>query len=398
MRIAYLVNIYPSTSQSFIRREIHELESQGFEVERFATRKWDQPLVDEADIAEQNRTRVIQDLGKLQALLLTLQVVVSKPAAFFKALKLVWTMNSKSARSPIVHFLYLVQACVLRRWLAKNPVEHVHVHFATNATEIAMLCHELGGPTYSFMVHGPEEIDRAVVLGMDEKVSRARFVTVITDFCRSQMYRWSPHTEWHKIHIVHCGLDSKYITANPTPPSKNGKLLNIGRICEQKGQLLLMQAAAKLVQQGREFELTVVGDGSMRGELEAFIEKHELGNHVKLVGWQTNAQVQQRLLDCQTMVLPSFAEGLPVVIMESLALQRPVITTYIAGIPELVDEECGWIVPAGAVDATTDAMAASLDATEQELRAMGKVGAKRVRERHDVTVEARKLAELIRGA
>ena len=188
MRIAYLINVYPMTSQSFIRREIQELESQGFEVDRFSARGWDQQVSDPKNQAEKDKTRVLQDVGKGQLLLAAFMVFLTRPLAYSRAKWLSWKMFRSSDRSWFIHVAYLMQACVLLRWLEKNPVEHLHIHFATNATEIAMLCRVLGGPPYSFMVHGPEELDRAVVLGMKEKVSRAKFVTVITDFCRSQMY------------------------------------------------------------------------------------------------------------------------------------------------------------------------------------------------------------------
>lgn len=395
MRIAYLINIYPMTSQSFIRREIRALESQGFEVDRYAARAWDQEVVDPVDKDERDQTRVIQNVGKWQLLLAMLLVFLRHPVAYSRAKLLAWKMFRSSDRGWLIHLAYLGQACVLLRWLTRRPVEHLHVHFATNATEIAMLCRVLGGPPYSFMVHGPEELDRAVVLGMQEKVSRAKFVTVITSFCRSQMYRWCDYGDWNKIHMVHCGLDAKFLGSSASPPVANRRLLNIGRICEQKGQLLLIEAVARLAEEGQQFELTIVGDGPMRGEVEQLIEKHGLQDHVVLAGWQTSQQVHDLLLRCQTMVLPSFAEGLPVVIMESLALQRPVITTYIAGIPELVDEQCGWLVPAGSVDALVMAMRDALEASDDQLAGLGATGAARVRESHDITKEAAKLAALI---
>ena len=178
---------------------------------------------------------------------------------------------------------------------------------------------------------------------------------------------------------------------------QNRKLLNIGRICEQKGQLLLVEAVAKLAEEGERFQLTIVGDGSMRGEVEQLIQTHNLQDHIVLAGWQTSHQVRQHIVDSQALVLPSFAEGLPVVIMESLSLQRPVITTYIAGIPELVDHECGWMVPAGSVEALVDAMRDALHADDEVLKRLGQVGAARVRTRHNIKTEAKKLADLIKS-
>ncbi len=383
-------------SQSFIRREIAELEAQGFEVDRYSARSWDQDVVDPKDIAERDKTTILQDAG-LVGILKAVTICFARPKSFLKAKRLALRMAKSSDRSVFVHIAYLVQACILFRLFAKRPVEHVHVHFATNATDIALLCHELGGPSFSFMVHGPEELDRAVVLNMDEKVSRAAFVTVITEFCRSQIYRWCSHDNWSKIQIVRCGLDADYLDREALPLSANRKFLNIGRICEQKGQLLLIEAAAVLAKAGHKFELTIIGDGPMRPELERMIASKKLSEHVHLAGWQTSEQVRQHLLESQTLVLPSFAEGLPVVILEALALQRPVITTYIAGIPELVDEACGWLVPAGSVEDLASAIGEALELDASSLVELGKVGAQRVKHQHDVRKEAALLGKLLKA-
>ena len=169
--------------------------------------------------------------------------------------------------------------------------------------------------------------------------------------------------------------------------------MSVGRLAEQKGQLLLIDAAARLRERGLEFELVLVGDGPLRVEIEGLIDRLDLRGHVRVTGYLGTAEVRRELEAARAMVLPSFAEGLPVVIMEAMALGRPVISTYVAGIPELVEPgRNGWLVPAGAIDPLVEAMAEALAADPAELEAMGRAGAARVAERHDAAAEARTLA------
>ena len=395
MKIGYLINQYPQSSQSFIRREIAALESLGVSVERFTVRRWDQKLVDPGDIAEQERTRVVLDVGGMGLLKALFRVLFTQPGAFFQALKLTMRCARRGDRGLLLHLIYLMEACVLVKWFAAAKVEHVHAHFGTNSTTVAMLCRALGGPTYSFTCHGPEEFDKPEFLKLGLKIERASFVVAVSEFGRSQLYRWCGHEHWSKIHVVHCGVDAGFLTAPKVPIGTTRKLVCIGRLAEQKGQLLLVQAAAQLAREGEDFELVLVGDGVMRGEIEKLISTHQLQGKVRIAGWMSNDQVRQQLLESRAMVLPSFAEGLPVVCMEALALRRPVISTYVAGIPELVEPGvCGWLVPAGAVGPLADAMRSALRADHQRLEAMGDSGAQRVALHHDANIEAARLRDL----
>src|SRR5690606_24532721 len=213
--------------------------------------------------------------------------------------------------------------------------------FGTNSATLALLCHQLGGPSYSFTSHGPEEYDHPVALGLPEKIKHAKFAIAITHFGRSQLMRWCHAQQWHTLHVVRCGVDRSWLLGTTPPNAGSTRLLNIGRLSEQKGQVLLVEAAAILARD-HEFELRLVGDGELRPVLERRIAELELQQRVKLLGWADSDLIRKELDACRAMVLPSFAEGLPVVIMEALARERPVVSTYVAGIPELVDDGCGW--------------------------------------------------------
>jgi colanic acid/amylovoran biosynthesis glycosyltransferase len=396
VRLAYLINQYPQPSQSFIRREIAALERLGLEVERFTVRPArETELVDEADRAERSRTRSILDVGSAAMGLVIVATVLTHPLRFLHALKLALQVGWRSDRGPLIHLVYLAEACVLRRWLAQQKIRHVHAHFGTNSTTVAMLCHELGGPAYSFTAHGPEEFDRATSIALGEKVARAKFVVSISEFGRSQLYRWCEHRHWSKIHVVRCGLDDVFLNYS-APAAKGARLVCVGRLSEQKGQLLLIEAAAQLARDGTNFELVLIGDGPMREAIQQLIDRHELNGRVTIAGWMSNAQVRQQMIEARAVVLPSFAEGLPVVLMEALAMRRPVISTFVAGIPELVESgENGWLVPAGDIEALVDAMKRALEATPAELARMGDAGAEKARRLHNANVEAGKLAELL---
>jgi colanic acid/amylovoran biosynthesis glycosyltransferase len=395
MRIAYLVNQYPKVSHSFIRREILGLESQGVEVVRFSIRSLATELVDDADKIELGRTRQILDVGIVGLLWAVFSTVLTRPARFWQALRLALTVGWGSERGTILHLAYLAEACVLRDWLAQQDIAHIHAHFGTNSTTVAMLCRVLGGISYSFTVHGPEEFDKVQAIALSEKIDRAAFVVAISSYGKSQLYRWCPYAQWSKIHVVRCGVDRDFLNAPSIPLPETPQLVCVGRLSEQKGHALLIEAAARLAAEGRSFKLVLVGDGPLRSAIETEIARCNLQNHIEITGWASNDAVRQFILASRALVLPSFAEGLPVVIMEALALGRPVIGTYVAGIPELVEPGvCGWLVPAGSVTDLTAAMRTVLALPSDRLTQMGAAGTQRIAERHDVLKETEHLAQL----
>ena len=400
MKIAYLVNQYPKVSHTFIRREILALERQGVSVARFALRGWDADVKGAEDLAEREKTRHILREGLATLLGRAVRRSLANPARAWTALRAAWQMSRQAERSWPYHLMYFVEACTLADWLEQEGVEHVHAHFGTNSTEVAQLAHLLGGPRYSFTVHGPEEFDKPRFLHLTRKIHDAAFVVAISSYGRSQLWRWLPGEEWHKVSVVHCALEGNFfqapasVTAQPAP-----RLVNVGRLCAQKGQLLLVEAAALLKQDGVSFELVLAGDGEMRDAIEAAIVRHGLGNSVRITGWVDSATVRREMLEARALVLPSFAEGLPVVIMEAMAVGRPVVTTRIAGIPELVREGVdGWLVPPGDIVELKRAMKECLQASPERLLEMGRAANERVRARHDADVEAAKLKTLFEAA
>ena len=393
MKIAYLINQYPAVSHSFIRREIKALSDEKLEIWRFSIRP-SAELVDRADQLELERTKFILGVGIVGLLQALLHTAIARPRRFLMAARLAIKIGWHKDRGILVHLAYLAEACVLLKWVIDANIEHIHAHFAFNPTAVAMLCNVLGDIPYSFTVHGPESIDRAVVLSLEEKIKRASFVAAISSYCQSQLYRWCDRQYWSKIHIVHCGLDKPFFEQQITPVPETNQLVCVGRLNEQKGHLILLEAARKLALAGIDFRLVLVGDGELRSQVESLIAQFNLHDRITITGWANSEQVRQHIINSRAMVLPSFAEGLPVVIMEALALGRPVVSTYIAGIPELVKADCGWLVPSGSVEALAETMSQVLQLPTDKLSQMGQMGAKKVALQHDVAIEARKLAAL----
>ena len=398
MKISYLINQYPKVSHSFIRREILALERQGFHVQRIALRGWNEAVVDAEDITEQKITQYVLAQGVISLLIAALKVLFSAPARFFVALIIALKMARVSEKPLPYHLIYLAEACKMLPWLKSHHSQHLHAHFGTNSAEIAMLAGVLAQLPYSFTVHGPEEFDKPQALGLNITIHHAKFVVAISAFGRSQLYRWANFADWHKIKIVHCGLEEKFYNVPAKPIAETPRLVCVGRLCEQKGQMLLLEAAKNLHDVGLDFELILAGDGEMRAEIESLIAQYQLQDKVKITGWISSDEVRNHILSAQALVLPSFAEGLPVVIMEAMSLKRPVISTYIAGIPELlIPGENGWLCVAGDVEDLSKAMREALTMPLESLQKMGNAAYMRVIARHNVDTEAAKLAEHIKA-
>lgn len=396
-KIAYFVNQYPMVSHSFIRREILAVERQGFEVLRIALRGWNGKLIDAQDIEERRRTRYVLQAGALPLLVALAKTLLASPGRFLSALALAVRMGRRADRPLPYHLLYLAEACRMLPWLRNFGAMHLHAHFCSNSAEIAMLVRALGGPRYSFTVHGTAEFDKLDFLGIEEKVDRAAFVVSVSSFGRSQLYRRIKHAQWPKISVIHCGLEPAFHDGEPTPPSATPSLICVGRLSAEKGQLLLVEAAARLAAKGIQFNLVLAGDGEMRGQIEALSMRHGLKSRVRITGWISSAQVRDEILAAHGLVLPSFSEGLPVVIMEAMALRRPVLATCVGGIPELVQPgRHGWLFPAGSVDELAAAMEAFFSMSPDALHEMGEAAHLRVVARHSIDAEAEKLAELFR--
>src|SRR5262245_43780151 len=234
-RVAYLVNQYPKVSHTFIRREIAALERQGIEVQRISLHGWGDVLADDEDQRERSRTRYVLQAGYGGLLAAAARMLLTRPGRFLSALALAFRMSRQSERPLPYHLAYLAEACRMVPWMEAFGARHLHAHFGTNSAEIAMLARTLGGPSYSFTVHGTEVFDKPQFLGIDEKVNRASFVVATSSYGRGQIYRWSGHAQWPKVKLVHCGLEPAFHDAAPPAPAAVPRIVCVGRLSEEKG-------------------------------------------------------------------------------------------------------------------------------------------------------------------
>ena len=396
MKLSYLTTKYPSVSHTFIRRELREIERRGHSVLRLAIRKTDAILADPLDQEEELKTIHCLALPAWHHVKSLVLCLISRPVHFFSAFYTTINMGRRSNRGILRHIAYLIEACTLLTIIRKHDIQHVHTHFGTNSTAVARLIRRLGGPGYSFTVHGPDEFDAPVALDLRGKISEATFVVAITDYCSAQLMRWSNYTDWEKIHVVHCMVgDDFFSNAEPVPPDSN-TFVCIGRLATQKAHVILIEAFQKLIASGRDAKLILVGDGELRPVIEEKIKAYALEDYVHITGYVSDQEVRRYIKMSRALVLPSFAEGLPMVIMESFAVGRPVITTYIAGIPELVEpNKNGWLVPAGNVTKLTDAMIDALDTPIDRLSEMAEMGRNSTFQQHYTTTVGDHLENLL---
>jgi colanic acid/amylovoran biosynthesis glycosyltransferase len=397
MKLAYFINGYPKISHTFIRREIEALEQQGAEVMRVALRPNAEAMIDPADQAEEARTQYILGRGWTGAILIAAKAALRNPLAALQLLFTALGLGFKSQRGAVAHVAYALEALVLATRCRERSIRHIHAHFGTNSATVAMFAARFAGLTYSFTAHGADEIDQANSPDMQMKLKHASFVVGVSWFVRSQLIRRMNYADWGKIKVIHCGLGEDFLDA-PTPPyPATTKLVCLGRLCEEKAQHLLVAGLARARALGADAELVLAGDGPMRGIVESVIADNNLQSRVTITGWIAGARVKHELSEAKFMVLPSLLEGLPVAIMEAMAMGRPVISTYVSGIPELVvPGQTGWLVPAGDVEALAQAILAASKADVATIAAMGRAGKQRVSERHSAVTEAQKLHALFK--
>ncbi|MBL4686016.1 MAG: glycosyltransferase family 4 protein [Nannocystaceae bacterium] len=397
MRVAYLTNQYPSVSHTFIRRELTELERQVGEVARFTIRESSFKIVDEDDQRELDKTFPVLKQPKSRWVKTLLRTGLGKLPQSLHGLRKAFSLGVGSQSGLPKHMIYFVEALLLLEEMKARGIDHLHVHFGTNPAAVAQIMRAMGGPQYSFTVHGPDELDAPKSLSLGSKITDAAFVVAITSFCAGQLRRWVDHEHWDKIKVVHCTVGDEFFDqATPIDPESK-TFVCVGRLSAQKGQLLLVEAFALAIEDGVDANLVLCGDGEMRGEIESLIKRYNIEDRVRITGWISGEQVRKELLASRCLALPSFAEGLPMVIMEAFALQRPVLTTYIAGIPELVvDGENGFLIVSGNKEAIREGIKRVMATPLEKLSAMGKAGCEAVKREHYTPIETAKLIEQIK--
>jgi glycosyltransferase involved in cell wall biosynthesis len=398
MRIAYLTGEYPRATDTFIQREVQALRDRHFEVFTFSVRRpKPQEIVSAAQQAEAERTQYLLPPSLFPLVWAHLWLLLSQPRRYITALGLAWHTHQPGLRGTLYQLFYFLEAGLLSYRLHQRQIQHLHNHFGDSSCTVAMLAATLGGISYSFSLHGPGIFFEPMRWRLDEKIRRARFVCCISHFCRSQAMVFTPPENWSRLHIVHCGVDPNAF--QPGEPSGTGnRLLYVGRLAAAKGLPILLESVASLRTRGIEVSLNVVGDGPDRPLLEAQAKQLGISECVNFVGYQSPAAVQQYLSTADIFVMSSFAEGIPVVLMEAMASGLPVIATRIAGIGELVEDHVsGYLVPPGDVALLSQYIAA-LSQDGALRRRLGKAGRQRVADDFNLLTEAAWLAQILTSA
>lgn len=398
-RTAYLTSFYPAASHTFILREIDGVRAAGLDVRPFSIRQPPQNhLIGAPEQAAFDETFYVLKAARNPVFLLKAQIAaLARPGRYFGALKLAWKTSAPGLRAHIRQLIYFAEATILAQEFERQEITHLHNHFADVSANVAMLAAELAGITFSYTLHGPAELYEPQKWALSEKTARAKFVACISHFARSQAMYFSDPAHWDKLSIIHCGiLPDMYDRPAPAQDDEQIRLLFVGRLTAIKGIRVLLDAFAKARAANPALHLTFVGDGDDRAHLEALAAP--LGDAVHFAGYQSQDAVADALANADIFVLPSFAEGVPVVLMEAMASRTPTITSLVAGIPELVEDGVtGYLVPPG--DAETLAARIITLAADPELRAeMGERGRAKVVEEFNITTEAARIAALHAGA
>lgn len=397
-RLAYLTSLYPAASHTFILREVTALRELGFDVETCSMRRPENKhLIGPEEAAASASTFYAVETGQNPVeLLRAIGAGLARPGRFLEALGLAWRTAPPGLKGALKQAAYFAEALLVARHLQARGTQHLHNHFADPSANVAMLAATLMDISFSYTLHGPSELFETEKWCLDVKTERALFVACISHFARSQAMYFSDPAHWSKLHIVHCGvIPERYGQMAPETCEPGTNLVFVGRLTAIKGLRVLLEAFATARAERPDLTLTLVGDGDDRAHLEKLAAP--LGDTVRFLGYQSQQGVAEALAAADALVLPSFAEGLPVVLMEALAAGKPVICTQVAGVGELVENGVsGFIVHAS--DAETLAARIGDMADNPELgQRMGVTGREKVQAEFDIRIEAARIATLFNG-
>jgi len=383
----------------FIHREVSALRRLGFHVETISIRGLADAseAVNDVQREEAASTFVVlpPSIGRLLGS--HARLLWRSPDRWLRALRLAWSTRPPGPAALFRQLAYFAEAGIVAERMRERGLVHLHNHFASSSGTVAMLAAELGGFTFSISEHGPDIFYAPQWWRLDAKFSRALFVACISHFCRSQVLIWTPVERWHRVHIVHCGVEPAEF-ASRVHHGHGRRLLFTGRLAGVKGVPVLLEALVRLRREHPGVELALAGDGPDRALLEAEAQRLGIADRVRFLGYQSSDHVRSLLQETDVFVLPSFAEGVPVVLMEAMASGVPVVSTRVAGVAELVEHGVsGFVVPPGDVDALAGAIDALLADPELRTR-FAAAGRLTIEREFDVRREAAWLGDVLSAA
>jgi glycosyltransferase involved in cell wall biosynthesis len=357
VRVAYLLSQYPAVSHTFFLQEVAGLRARGLHIETASINPPDRPLdaLPAVEAQEARSTMVLKD-GRLFATAgKLLATVATNPLALFRGLAAVASVPDLTLRKRAFWLFYLGEALLLGQWMKRRGIRQLHVHFGGAVASVGMLASKAWRLPYSLTIHGPEELLNLDSYHLREKVNAASFVFCISDFCKSQLCQLTDPEQWDKFQVIRLGVDPMMLTPQSrmtssgitTPPGTRPlELLSIGRLVPAKGHLILLEALKILHQRDLPMNLTIIGGGPDLPALEEFVARSGLTASVTFTSALSHAQTIAQLRRADIFALASFAEGIPVALMEAMSLGLPCVSTPIAGIPELIRSGVdGLLVP-----------------------------------------------------
>jgi len=399
-RLAYLLSIYPAISHTFFLNEIAGLRKLGLTIDVASINKPEFAAggASELETTEFGATFYIKAMTPVRVLRVLLHTLFTKPAVVFRGLRAALQLNGWNLPAAGYALFYLAEALLLGDWLCRRGHRHLHIHFGGPVATVGMLASIAWQFSYSMMIHGPEEFYDVEKFHLRQKVQRAHFVLCISDYCRSQVMKVCDPAHWTKLHVVRLGVDLRLFS--PVPRVDLGdeiEIICVGRLVPAKGHLILLRAFSGLLRCGYNLRLRLIGDGSERREMESFVSREKLHPFVIFEGSLNHEQTRQRLARADIFVLASFAEGLPIALMEAMAMEIPCISTFVAGIPELIrDGLDGLLVPPSSEEALTAALERLISDAALR-RALAAAGRHRVEEFYDLQKNVRSLADTLAG-
>jgi colanic acid/amylovoran biosynthesis glycosyltransferase len=396
-RLAYLLSIYPATSHTFFLNEIAELRKLGFTID-VASINRPAEAHSEAEESALASTYYLKATKPAAILLVLLKVLFTRPQVVVRGLRAALQLDGWNLPASCYALFYLVEALLLGDWLRSRGHTHLHIHFGGPVATVGMLTSMAWQIPYSMMIHGPEEFYDVDKFYLPRKVERAQFVLCISDYCRSQVMKVSDPAHWAKLHVVRLGVDHRVFAPVPLIDRSGAmEIICVGRMVPAKGHLILLGAFAKLLRCGHDLRLRLIGDGDERSGLESFVRSEGIEPAVIFEGSLSHEATRQKLARADIFVLASFAEGLPVALMEAMAMEVPCVSTFVAGIPELIrDGMEGLLVP----PSSEQALFAALErlTCEPDLRRnLAAAGRRRVLQHYSLQDNVRSLADALRS-
>ena len=394
MRVGYFTNTYPRATDTFIQLEVECLRELGLDIRTFSVRRAGADhLVSDRLKTEAENTFFILPVNPIKLLTENVKALVSNPGKFFKAINTAIKTSPPGIRGALKQLFYFQEAVILSRAMTEQEIDHVHNHFGDTSGNVTLLASILSGISYSISIHGPHIFFAPENWALKEKVKHSAFIRCISDFCASQMKLFSDPNDWDKLKIIRCGVDLGKFQHNERALDGHN-ILYVGRVAREKGLSVLLDSLKEIQKTGQAFELSIVGAGEDDEIIRHQVYELGLENAVNFLGYRGHNEVLKLLQTADIFVLPSFAEGVPIALMEAMALGVPVIGTNVGGIAELIENgKSGLRIPPGNSAKLSEAIK-SLLASPELRRTIAKNGRETVEADYDINKNVRDLQKL----